>query len=114
VDGAAVDSAFKPPDLPEPVCIVDLWVGPHRLLDRRRLRRRQQRREARHHLRRLEHEVRRAIAVRGLERVAHLAHCAQRQTILRHRRAADVAAQALEPGALAGCNRHARVQLDVA
>jgi hypothetical protein len=43
--------------------------------------RRHQRREARHQIQRLEHEVRRAIAVRGLERVAHLARWSQCQPL---------------------------------
>ena len=51
-------------------------------------RRRHQRRKPRHQVQRLEHEVRRAVPVRRLEGVPHLARGGQRQALHGHRRAA--------------------------
>ena len=57
---------------------------------------RHQRREARHQIQRLQHNVRGAIPIRRLERVAHLARCRQRQALAGHRRPAHIAAQSFQ------------------
>jgi hypothetical protein len=58
-------------------------------------RRRHQRRQARHQLQRLEHDLRRAIAVRRLERITDLALGGQCQALAGHGRATHVTAQPL-------------------
>jgi len=58
-------------------------------------RRRNQRSQARHQIQRFQHDVRRAIEVGRLQRVAHVAGCRQRQALTGHRRATDVTAASI-------------------
>lgn len=53
--------------------------------------------------------MRRASAVRRLEGIARLTRCGQSEAPLRHRRAADIAAQPFQLRALPGLNAQARV-----
>ena len=71
---------------------------------------RHQRRETLHQIQRFEHDVRGAIPVRRLERVAHLTGCRQRQALAGHRRTAHIPAQPFEIRALIRRNVHACVQ----
>ncbi len=66
--------------------------------------RRHQRGKPRQQIQRFQHDVRSAVSVRSLERVAHLACWGQRQTFHRNRRAAHVAAQPFELLALVRLN----------
>ena len=72
--------------------------------------RRHQRREPGHEIHRLEHDVRGAVAVRGLQAIAHLPLRGQREALDRHRRPAHVAGEALELRALIRLHPDARVQ----
>ena len=76
--------------------------------------RRHQRRQPCHQVQRLQHHVGRAIPVRGLERIAHLARRRQRQTLAGHRRAAQVAAQPFELAALVRRDGHPGMQREPA
>jgi hypothetical protein len=58
--------------------------------------------------------MRRAVPIRRLQPVAHLARCGQCQAIFRHRRATHVAAQPLEYLALLGRDVHAGMQREPA
>lgn len=71
---------------------------------------RHQRRQACHEIQRFKHDVRGAVAVWVLQRVAHVAGCRQRQTLAGHGRMAHVAAEALEPLALVRRDGHTGVQ----
>jgi len=73
-------------------------------------RRRHQRGQPRHQVQRFQHDVRGAIPVRRLERVAHLARWRQRQTLAGHRRAAHIAAQPFELAALVWRDGHPGMQ----
>jgi hypothetical protein len=77
-------------------------------------RRRHQRRQPCHEIQRLDHDVRGAVPVRGLERVAHMARRSQAQAFGGHRRAAHVATQPFKLRPLVGRNVDAGVQREPA
>ena len=71
---------------------------------------RHQRRQPGHEIHRLQHDVRRAVAIRGLQTITDLPLRREREPLDRHRRPADVTGQPFELPTLLGFDAAARVQ----